>query len=92
MNRWILDLGLNVHICNSKAFGNPLRRDCGCINTLMKGFPLHPRPEDLNSRLFVEPQYTDPPFSDVPNPYDVDIVQVPKIWRYGEYSIGEWMT
>lgn len=34
-------------------------------------------------RLFVEPQYLQPPFSAVRTPYENNIVQVPKIWSAG---------
>ena len=43
-------------------------------------------PPDMD-RLFVEPQYLQPPFSPVYNPYAAmnDIIQLPKIWRHGAY-------
>lgn len=53
-------------------------------------YALVPRggPPDMD-RLFVEPQYLQRPFSPVYNPYgaeNVEMIQLPKIWRHGAYA------
>lgn len=71
-------------VCNSNVCGRPRGNDCGHANLYIKGAPTPGSQEDLKIRFFAEPQFFNPPFSPLSaSPWDVEIVQLPKIWRFG---------
>lgn len=74
-------------ICNPVMFGIPVFNDC--VDALQSIRSARPPPASwtTDSRLFVEPQFLNPPFALVsPNPFNNDIVQLPKIWGWSKSS------
>ena len=67
------------YACRDVWFGKPSSRDA--LDALSQF------PHQYGLRLFVQPQYLNPAFSPVKNPYGQSIVQIPKIWRAGKQSI-----
>ena len=72
--------------CSGALFGYPNPNDC---IEAMRWIPYFSSPGGSTKdpataiRQFVEPQFLDPPFSPVSNPYaPLAIVQMPKIWKH----------
>ena len=81
----LVNFGISQYICDSFTYGRPDPIDCASAIQSVKGGKPPPDPSIVEPRLFVEPQYLDPPFDAVsPNPFKNDIVQLPKIWRHSE--------
>ena len=74
-------------ICDTKTMGLPPDLDCSLALTTIKGAKKGDEEAIKARRMFIEPQFLSPPFSKVAlNPFDNEIVQIPKIWRYGKQS------
>ena len=79
-------LQVNPPLCDKDLFGAPKLEDCyqamfwiPYINQ-----PAKDSPDAKAFRVFAEPQFLNPPFSAVKNPYAPKaIVQLPKIWKHG---------
>ena len=77
-------------VCDSHIYGRPAIVDCVSTLESIKGGKPPPDPSILLPRLFVEPQFLEPPFSGIsPNPFDNDIVQIPKIYRNSRLVFGK---
>ena len=74
---------LSLYRCDAILYGTPGRSACWETFSLMPEAIRRDSPAATARHLFVEPQYLLPPFSPVRNPYDNQIIQVPKIWRTG---------
>ena len=79
-------LQVDPPLCDKGLFVTPKIQDCyqamfwiPYINR-----PAKDTPDASALRIFAEPQYLNPPFKAVKNPYAPKaIVQLPKIWKYG---------
>ncbi|CAF9917860.1 MAG: hypothetical protein ALECFALPRED_000385 [Alectoria fallacina] len=84
-------LQVNPPLCDKDLFGAPKLEDCyqamfwiPYINQ-----PAKDSPDAKAFRVFAEPQFLNPPFSAVKNPYAPKaIVQLPKIWKHGSCQIA----
>ena len=73
-------------LCDKDLFGTPKIDDCyqAMIWIPYMNPPARLSKDAMASRIFAEPQYLIPPFTDVKNAYAPKaIVQLPKIWKYG---------
>lgn len=78
---------LQQMVCSAVIFGRPIPHDCSVAIEGIKGAKDATSPEILVQRYFAEPQFMDPPFGALaPNPFNNDIVQMPKIWRFREFT------
>lgn len=78
-------------LCDKNMFGKPNIQDCyqALFWIPYANAPARDSPDAKAKRLFAEPQYLDPPFKAVKNPYAPKaIVQLPKIWKYGSCQIA----
>lgn len=79
-------LQANPPLCDKDLFGSPNIKDCyeamfwiPYINA-----PVKDTPDAKALRIFAEPQFLDPPFKAVKNPFAPKaIVQLPKVWKFG---------
>lgn len=69
--------------CDAGIYGKPFSNDCFVLYDQLPGEKLSPGIDKNEPRSFVEPKFLDPPFAPVPNPFNSQMVQLPKIWRYG---------
>ena len=78
-------LQVDPPLCDKDLFGTPRVEDCYeamfWIPYINK--PAKDTPDAKALRIFAEPQFLDPPFKAVKNPYAPKaIVQLPKIWKF----------
>lgn len=76
--------------CSATLYGSPSYRDCLSAWHSMP-FALSPKTSQKarSHELYCEPQYLQPAFTRVDNPYQpLPINQVPKIWRYNTCRIA----
>ena len=75
-------------VCNSDVYGTPSKWDCYvALDQIPYAFPPRPNPLSQQPRIFAEPQYMNPPFSQVDNIYRPSaIVQLPKIYTFSTSS------
>ena len=65
--------------CNAKLYGQIKEYDCF---ELYKQLPAEPAQDVEENHAFVEPKFLNPRFTLVINPYNNEMIQLPKIWRY----------
>ncbi len=68
-------------ICDDKLYGNINLGECSVTHGLLPGGRSPPAPWIDAPRIFAEPQFLQPPFTGLANPYGTKMVQLPKIWR-----------
>ena len=66
--------------CPDVWMGKPVARDCDLLTQQLPQFEGSPS-ELTDRRMFVEPQYLDPPFAKLDNLFDLEIEQIPKVYR-----------
>jgi len=77
-----------IAVSDKRTLGQPRLRDCLALYDKLPFATDLPRGELIAPRLFLEPQYLLQPFGYVRNTYpEASMVQLPKIWRLGEYLI-----
>ena len=71
--------------CDAFTYGTPLARDCFDIHPQLPGGPASPNIDLDALRSFVEPKFLQPAFAPVYDPFNTEMVQLPKIWKKGPY-------
>ena len=71
--------------CNAVTYGTPLANDCFDLVLQLPGGVTSPS-IDINAlRSFVEPKFLQPEFAPVYDPFQTEMVQLPKLWKKGPY-------
>ncbi len=75
-------------VCNSEVYGSPNQQDCAqALRNIPFATSGPSSPSSLQSHIFAEPQYMDPPFGGIDNMFPSHaIVQLPKIWKRSTFS------
>jgi len=77
-----------IAVSDKQTLGQPRLPDCLALYDKLPFAMDPPRGELVAPRLFLEPQYLLQPFGYVRNTYpEASMVQLPRIWRLGEYLI-----
>lgn len=76
-----LSVVLSQIICDEKLYGKINLGECSLAYNLLPGAWGPPAPWIDAHRIFAEPQFFQPPFTKLTNPYNTKMVQLPKIWR-----------
>ena len=71
--------------CDGDSFGRLTQRDCNLVLNQLPDIKQGPAAtqRQREKRMFVEPQYLEPPFAAVDNEYESEIEQLPKLYRFG---------
>ena len=79
-------LVLATSTCNAVTYGTPRAQDCFDLLQQLPGGVTSPSIDVDALRWFVEPKFLQPEFAPVHDPFDTEMVQLPKLWKKGPYS------
>ena len=79
-------LVLATSSCNAVTYGTPLAQDCFDLLLQLPGGVTSPSIDVDALRSFVEPKFLQPEFAPVYDPFETEMVQLPKLWKKGPYS------
>ena len=79
-------LVLATSSCNAVTYGSPHAQDCFDLLLQLPGGVTSPSIDVDALRSFVEPKFLQPEFAPVYDPFETEMVQLPKLWRKGPYS------
>ncbi|KAK0516387.1 hypothetical protein JMJ35_000990 [Cladonia borealis] len=76
-------LVLATSTCNAVTYGSPLAQDCFDLLLQLPGGVTSPSIDVDALRSFVEPKFLQPEFAPVYDPFETEMVQLPKLWKKG---------
>lgn len=83
----ILHPQTSATFCNGAIYGTPVAQDClEALNWIPYARAAPSYPLAQQPHVFSEPQFLQPPFTGLDNPYRPSaIIQLPKIYKHSEY-------